>query len=453
MGQTSTKFPKEHRQVSSRCPSGAGFAGSSDLTALPDPLIPRLPVSRRPPRFFLSHWRGNAAAVVGLQRMLQYRGLHAWRDVDDLEIGLPFEVEIRAAIRTEVSAFIAYVTPEFLTRDIIWGVEVPESLERVRREPGFLIIPLFCGVSPEALSAVCARHGLDDLSAFNGHTISSGTRRSRARDAELRLVSQRVLRASLKPLFAADPDYVPRLLLRAQAHTPAAPGVDLDLDWVQPFATGCPSPDEWSDQLLPALSDLREALGGMSRRHLHVEVQAPLSAPLALGEVFSATAKYILTFGGTNGAWSTTALRRETPVLVRRDVAASGRDPSVAIVEVSVARDIGVSVADHARNLEGPTPGRAVRLEPAVGPSGSVVHDDSWAISAAWQVGDCLRALHDEGVRHIHLFVAAPAEWCVLLGHTFNAVGCITVHQFSPATSGYVRACAIGAVEASAQGG
>lgn len=379
--------------------------------------------------------------------MLQLRGLHAWRDVDDLEIGQAFEGAIRRAIRTEVSAFIAYVTPEFLTRDIIWRVEVPEALERVRRDPDFLIIPLFCGVDPEELTAACARHGLADLSGFNGHKIPPAARR-KTRDAELRRVAQRVLRASLRPLFTTEPNYVPRLLLRAQAHRAGEGGVDLDLDWTAPFASGCPSHDEWDADLLPALYDLRETLSLLSRRHLHVEVQSRLSAPLALGEVFSATAKYTLTFGGTNGAWSTATPRREERVLVRRDLAAPGPDRSVALVEVSVARAVGRSVAIHASGLDGAAPGRAVRLEPTGGPSTSAVEDAAWAISAAWEVGDCLRTLHDEGVQHFHLYVAAPAEWCVLLGHTLNAVGRITVHQWHPTAGGYVRACTLGAVGA-----
>lgn len=385
--------------------------------------------------------------IASLQRVLQFRGLHAWRDVDDLEIGQAFEDAIRRALRTEVSAFIAYVTPEFLTRDIIWRVEVPEALERVGRDPDFLIIPLFCGVEPEELTAVCAHHGLRDLSAFNGHKIPPSARR-KTRDAELRRVAQRTLRAGLRPRLTAHPSYVPRLLLRAQPHAPGEHGVDLDLDWTAPFTTGCPSPEEWAAELLPALYDVRDALSALSRRHLHIEVQSRLSAPLALGEVFSATAKYTLTFGGTNGAWSTAAPRRGAPVLVRRDLAAPGQDRSVALVEVSVARAVGRSVAGHAGGVAGDAPGRAVRLEPTGGPGNTAVEDASWAVSAAWEVGDCLRTMHDEGVQHFHLYVAAPAEWCVLLGHTLNAVGRITVHQWHPTAGGYVQACTLGAVGA-----
>ena len=409
---------------------------------MPDHPTPIGPAPRRPPRFFLSHWRGNDQDIESLQRMLQFRGLHAWRDVHDLEIGRAFEEALRIAIREEVSAFIAYVTPDFLERDVIWRIEVPEALDRVRRDPDFLIIPLFCGVAPDELTKVCARHGLADLSAFNGHKIPPGAHR-KARSAELRRVAQRTLRAGLRPRCTTDPTYIPRLLLRAKPHSAGEHGVDLDLDWTAPFATGCPTTDEWETELVPALHDVRDALSELSRRRLHVEVQARLSAPLAFGEVFSATAKYTLLFGGQNGAWSTEAARRKSPVLARHDLAAPGRDRNVALVEVSVARAVGHLVATHAAGLPD-LPGRAVRLEPVGGPGLTAVVDDSWAVSAAWEVGEHLRAMHDDGVQHFHLYVAAPAEWCVLLGHTLNAIGTITVQQLHPATGEYVQSCTLG---------
>ncbi|WP_310569750.1 SAVED domain-containing protein [Gemmatimonas sp.] len=414
-------------------------SGDAALEAAPEP--------RRPPRFFMSHWRGNASDIAALQRALQFRGLHAWRDVDHLELGELFEAAIRRAIREEVSAFIAFVTPTFLTRPVIWNVEVPEALERHRRDPGFLIIPLFCGVTPPELTAMCARHGLGDLSAFNGHSVAPGATK-KVRNAELRRVAQRTLRAGLRPRIAADAAYVPRLLLRAQPHSVGEQGVDLDLDWTAPFEAGCPSATEWRDELMPALHDTRAVLDELSRRHAHVHVQARLSAPLALGEVLSATAKYTLTFDGANGAWSTVAPRRRAPVLVRHDLAAPGTDRSVALVEVAIARDLSQTVAGHAAGLSD-RPGHSVRLTPSSGASQQAVVDATWAMSAAWEVGECLRTLHDQhGVRHIHLYVAAPAEWCVLLGHTLNAVGRITVHQWHPTTGSYVRACTLGAVGA-----
>ncbi len=381
-----------------------------------------------------------------LQRALRFRGLHAWRDVDDLELGNKFREALRIAISDEVSAFIALVTPKFLTRDVIWDVEVPEALARVQRQPDFLIIPLFCGVSPSELSAECTRRGLADLSAFNGYELRPDA--SVVPPAQLRLVAQRSLRAGLRHRFERSPDSVARLLLRSQSFASTMGGVDLDLDWSAAFASGCPSPEQWNQELMPALFDLRDVLGALPQRRLHVQVQSHLSAPLAFGEVFSATAKYLLTLEGSNGSWSTDAPRSKTPVLNRREIAARGSLGSSAVVEVSISRDVGNAVSTHAARLETGF-NRAVRFEPAGGPSNAAVSDATWAITAAWEVGQCLRALHDEdGIRHFHLYVAAPAEWCALLGHTLNAVGRITVHQWHRENAEYVQACTLGAAGA-----
>lgn len=411
---------------------------------MPARLSASAPASRRPPRFFLSHYRGDATRVASLQQALQLRGLHSWRDVDDLEVGRPFEDEIRSAIQSDVSAFIAYVTPDFLRRDIIWNVEVPEALDRAKSDETFKIVPLFCGVKPEDLKEVCSRHGLADLSAFNGIKMPSRPGSSQ-REAN-RQVAKRALRACLGLLFDRDPSYVPRVLMRAQPFAPGPLGTDLDLNWSSPFASGCPPHDQWERVLLPALADVRDALSALSRRHVHVEVQARLSAPIALGEALSDRAKYTLDIGGKNGTWTTTVARREDPVLVRQELSAPGHDRSVALVDVSIARAVGRAAIDDVSGLDAANPGSAVRFEPRAGPSNTAVEDASWAMSAAREVAACLRAMHDEGVRQFHLFVAAPAEWCVLLGHTLNAVGRITVYQWHPTRGGYVRACTLGTV-------
>jgi len=404
---------------------------------------PNTYMRRQPASVFLSHWRGNAAVISLLQRELQLRGVRAWRDTTNLEYGEEFKDALRRAIRDEVSAFIAYVTPDFLTRAIIWDVEVPEALNRHGTDPHFQIIPLFSGVAPAELTAKCASLGLKDLSDFNGEFVPRRGQAKRA--AVIKTVAARTLRSALRPRLMADNVYEPRVLLRAEAHTAAEPGVDLDLDWTEPFIPGCPSPEAWATDLMPSLRDIRDVLSANSRRLLHVEVQARLPAAIAFGEVFNSVAKYTLTVSGRNGAWSTASPHRSVPVLRREDITAPGNDRATGLVEVSISRAIGRSVEAHAAGLD-VVPGHAVRLVPVDGPGLRAVEDASWAITAAWQVGECMRALHDEqGAQHIHLYVAAPAEWCVLLGHTLNATGRITVHQMHPVTREYVRACTLGA--------
>ena len=181
----------------------------------------------------------------------------------------------------------------------------------------------------------------------------------------------------------------------------------------------------------------------MPSRRLAVEVQARLSAPLALGEALNAGGKFTLLVAGSDGTWPTDTRRRSQPVLVPEPLAATG-DPRVALLEVSISREVGRAAAAHVSTIR-PAPGRARRVRPIGGASQTAVEDASWAVTAAAEVADVMRTLHDEGVRCFYLYVAAPAAWCVLLGHQLNAVGQVVVYQRHPGSGEYLRGCSLGA--------
>lgn len=393
---------------------------------------------------FLSHWRGNATVIAALQRELRLRGIGAWRDVTNLDYGKEASDAIRNAIQEDVDGLIALVTPTYLTRPVVWEIEIPEALERRRREPEFQIIPLFCGVKPAELTAHCNKLGLEDIAKFNGDFLPPRVSQAK-RAAALKAIARKSLRAALHLRAGKNTEYEARLLLRTGAQAPPGTGVDLDLDWSEEFSSGCPPEEVWDDDLTPALRDVREELSLLPiSRSVVVTASARLSAAVALGEALSSVAKFDLRLVGANGEWSTTANRGTAHLLSHQQLAATG-DPRVAIVEVSVSRAIGKFVTPHAATLAD-SAGHIWRLEPITGVSRNAIPDESAAITMAWEVGDFLRSLHDEhGVRRSHLYVAAPAEWCVLLGHTLNAVGQVVVYQLDTVTGEYARACALGA--------
>ena len=400
--------------------------------------------SRRTLSAFLSYWGEDAAFVTELQRALQLRGVKPWRDRNDLRYGSDFEGQIRRAIRDEVSAFVAFLTPGSLLRPVIWDIEVSEALARNEREPNFQLIPIFCGVSPEQVVAHCAARGLRDLSTLQGQILQPSADSTEIKGAA-RLVARKSLHAGLELRLSSAHAYEPSLLMRTDAHAPGEPGVDLELDWTEPFADGCPTEDVWGTDLLPAIRDLREVVGSCApRKRLNIQVVSRLSASVALGETFSAAAKYHLTLLGANGEWASDTPRRTSRVLHATELSAPGGDATAAVIDVSISRFLGGMVATHVASLN-PKPARSWRLEPVAGASSSAVEDASWAITAAWEVGDFLRGLHDRaGVRQFHMYIAAPSEWCVLLGHTLNAVGQLIIYQYNRHTGHYERACVLG---------
>src|SRR5947199_5892374 len=95
----------------------------------------------RPATAFLSYKRKNADEVKYLQRQLHVRGVQAWRDVTDLDLGSYSQDEVVRAIEQESDAFLLYITPQSLTSDFIWDIEVPTAFRRWQRDHTFNIVP------------------------------------------------------------------------------------------------------------------------------------------------------------------------------------------------------------------------------------------------------------------------------------------------------------------------
>ena len=397
---------------------------------------------------FLSYSRRRRAGVrevEALQHELQRRGLHAWRDVTDLELGDAFAAELRHAIREQADAFVACVTPQYLEPGIIWQVEVPEALARVKREPGFRVIPLLRGVTWRELADACKQHGVNNLGDFNGEQL--GRRASRAElAAAQREIARHTLGAALRRRLATDRGYRPRLLLRTAVMDTRDADVDLDLDWSRDFAEGCPEAARWPDTLGAALTDLRQELAGAGgpRGAIQIQTHARLPAAIALGEALSGAGNFRLEVVHDGACWSADAVPAGAPPRLVTALTEHPGVPRVAVVDLSLARAVGGSIEEILHDLD-PAPGIRVCITPAGGVSRTAVEDGPWAASAAREVGDILRQLYDQrGVRRVHLFVAAPPAWCVLLGHHLSAVGELVIYQFHPHTQRYVRACTLG---------
>jgi hypothetical protein len=88
-------------------------------------------------------------------------------------------------------------------------------------------------------------------------------------------------------------------------------------------------------------------------------------------------------------------------------------DPQVAIVEVSLARNVTVAV-DRAVSALGLAPSR--RLSIAYGPDADHV-DAAVAEAATAAFGRRLKRMRDDGVAEAHVFLAGPAPLPCSLGH------------------------------------
>ena len=122
--------------------------------------------------------------------------------------------------------------------------------------------------------------------------------------------------------------------------------------------------------------------------------------------------------------WSSSPSPEMDAIVVETHQVLEG-DPAIAVVEVSLARDVSdraVAVLQD-RDI---TPGRRVGIG-FRSPGGHVDQRVAEAATAAF--GRQLRRLGDEGVRIAHVFLAAPAALTVLLGSAINAGPTLVIHS------------------------
>ncbi len=382
-----------------------------------------------PATVFLSYARDDLEPVERLERALKLRGVRVLRDIPTLSLGAHNVEALRAMIAEQCDAIIFYASAHLLASDFVWRYEVPEALARRRRQPGFHVISILPhGVSFDALAAACADHGLELLADFNAVPLTGTT----PSPDELSSIGRRSLASafSLRCARGSKSEAV-GLCLRTFPYAPPADELHLDLDWSDPFTEPGPSPDDWASELAPALRDVAAELARhRPARGIDAWVKTRLPAALALGHAFPPKGATHLRLHHESGVW--------LPDGPSGDVAGLsavtnrlGTDPT-AIVELSISRDVTPAVSDWCRDTRF-TPGWRLRYAPVDGPSRASVVDAAQAGAWVRRVGDDVRDLWDkERVGEIHLFVAAPVEFAVMLGQQLRDKRHIHVYAHGP---------------------
>ncbi len=402
----------------------------------------------RPATAFLSYAREDVEKVRYLQRLLHLRGIRAWRDVTDLALGRYTRDEIVQAIAQESDIFVLYITPHCLNSSFIWDIEVPAALERWERDHSFSIVPILHGVTFSQVQQMCAERGYPSLTDFNGIPLPEyGKDETKAANEKLREVAERILESSFVLRLRrvrANSSYEPRLCLHTFPYVPQTTSLDLDLNWTELFTDRWPTQEEWLEELLPALRNVKNVLSAStSSRTPHMIVQARLPTAFVLGFNFPAAAHFTIVLEGRHGDWSTATTASETPLLRYNSFRDKG-DPQIAVVEVAISRHIPSAVARSLSSL-GLSFGHRVQFIALAEPSEESVKDAAQAASMARQISRELKRLCDrDSIAHIHLFLACPAPLAVMLGHQLNALRAITLYHYMEEQGHYTPVYTLG---------
>lgn len=406
---------------------------------------------------FLSYSWSDMSDADELDRQLRVRGVPVWRDRRDMKRSGYMPDVVRQAIIDDCSGFELVGTSNSLPpRGFIGDVELPAMDERARADQTFFTGATFLGI-PIAEATAALRHTDGArLSSTLGHVITRGSSRAGLAESAGGLLvryAESLARGSLT-LHMDTWDEV-------SWRDPA----ELQLTW-QPsgrpserllglstkerlrnrirdvFGRSSPAPDDpWGDELLPALRELRQALGKAQKQEsLVVRGKMFLSVALALGFEFRQATGWTLDLDHPHVPCSTGAV---TPDLAGWSTSlesrSTARDGTVAVL-VHATHEITDAVRRHRREPDLETRAE-LHIKPPGGPSRQSVEPVA-ANALAAAIADAVRGARTQcRARETHLYIAGPWSLVALVGWHLGSAGPVTSFEATPDRSSYVEAC------------
>lgn len=215
----------------------------------------------------------------------------------------------------------------------------------------------------------------------------------------------------------------------------------LDLDWQARLSTShFPTPTEWTDILVPALTAVRSQLLNQSdRMRIQINCQLPLPAAFALGFFFNIRVARV-------GVWA----RKAEVSDFKRQFWLSDGDPAdltfmpewikhpdsssqTAVIELTSYVSIHKPIEAFTKEM-GLVPD--VWLQMRVSKEGTIISsiEESYAVAYANQVGQAIRRLNEQGITDIHLFARIPSPLAILIGQRLQACGRVHLYWFDNPT-------------------
>lgn len=373
-------------------------------------------------RPFLSHKREEQRDVLKLRHVLQTYGAGGWKDTEDLRLGAHTPDEIRDVIRSQTGGFIWWGTRSALTSEIITRLEIPEALDRARRE-AFPVVPVFVDLRPRRNRRMLQRciPRVDELLAFNGVVAETATGGA---------LYQRIAKRYVGDAVSAIANDRIRVAFRALS----APSgeADITFDW-----RGIFDGDErlfkrgGAKSAVDALGNLRTSVQRREQTP-RVDIDADLPLPLSylVGYEWREPTRLRLAVRqrtGTSYARIALSGRVSIPVASRRVVRFPTNGPSV--LAISCGRSLERAADEYARTI------RASKLS-SLHVDGVLDAKSIRGLAAAG--AQVLRELGDRGVEK-HLLILGPSVLAVALGAASNAVGPVTLPFWHERAMRYVN--------------
>jgi SMODS-associated and fused to various effectors sensor domain len=389
-------------------------------------------------RSFLSYRRTRSNEAALLIAAQHDHGIPTWHDQKDLTQTPTADELHRTLIDSSIANALLWITPDVNSSDVIRKIEVPGILSRVRKNDGFFLVPVCAGGLDYkgAAEAVDQQLSADNLAEWNLAKVSvNPISEDEAAEIALRVLNRRVGTVSQK----LDADLPLQITLHTRTRPAFQSGTALAIDWTERFTGREARPDMWQTRLLPAISEVANAIRiSAGARTVVASGLAAIPAATALGAAFLAPRGQKIawrqyTAGRAEQLWSLEDPRVDTEFMrntTERDVSAT----DLAVL-VSVSEDVEPAFAQ--------TPNTTL---PAFRAITRVYHPNQrrfditssgQAVDIALTVTEAIRSARDRyrPLGTIHLFMSVPLGVAMLIGQLLNTFGFVQTYEHIPTDS------------------
>lgn len=248
--------------------------------------------------FFLSYQNESIDDITQLAYELQFRGIVPWVDKlpGGFQAGDPSELEARRVIGEDSSGFLMYVTEKALDSGFVNNIEVPEALERQRREPAYPIVVVSPQFKFSELKQLTKEKFGIDLTFANGYARNEDELTGRF----LAKVAVHILRKHISMLPSQRGAF--ELSVNSYDSIASTPSELLRIDATQALGRYVTNTAIWS-RLLEGVQDAKcEIANRFSRPRLVINGSKHFTAAFIVGRVFN---QFRLDIRQKDDYWST----------------------------------------------------------------------------------------------------------------------------------------------------
>lgn len=389
-------------------------------------------------KLFLSHYSQHSAEVEQLATELRIRGVVPWVDKDGgLRVGDDSAQEARRAIREDCFGLALYATGDAFERPFIRDVEIDEAKNVKQVAHDFLLFAIPRKISFQQLASSSMTSFGIDLSPYHTHSITD--------DADLQAQFSKVAADIVgRVLHKAKPRVQRALSLQFSTRElmPLDRADVLCLDAVALLSQNPGDEEAWR-RVLQGLSDVKRIIAGRcGRPRLVVSGSKHLSAAFMFGRVFS---PFNMDVRQTRSSyWSCDGPVPDEAVFSSSFEERLDGSSGLIVEVVGRHKNVSAGVDDYLRRSASGQPAGRLRLRPRGEPLDIDAASCRAMVTQTYE--EIERAVarmsrHGQLPEEIHLFVAAPQSFMMLLGREFRGMPPVVLYEWTGVH--YVRSCRV----------